>query len=481
MFDKVLIIEDATSIALPLREMLFNDYQLNSDIAGSLTEARELIKKNKDEYFVASVDLQLPDGKTGAALDLVHDADIPAIVFTGQKDPSIRENFESHLLVDYVFKDSARSLNYISWLCHRVLHNKELVILIVDDSPSALATLKKLVENQGFQILTATSREEALKTFKEHEEIDIVILDQFLSDSMGYELCSEIRNLRPNDNIQILGVSSKGGKDDAALFLKSGGDDFLLRPFNPEEFIHRVNHKADYIEQILEMQHRSEEKNKFWGMAIHDLRNPLGVIFQVVKRLNKSDVTPEKAATLAEMMSKSADTLQHLLDDLLNISALESGRLALHPTTFNLSDLVTEQVSFQQAAANDKNIILKSNLPDSAMVEADPTRIIQVIDNLLSNALKYSPQGSTIEVAIEKQEHAIHFRVTDQGEGIKDKDISKLFKAFIRLGHKTTGGESSHGIGLSICKRIMDSHKGRIGYEHNPDGGSVFYFELPKH
>lgn len=480
MADKVLIIEDSKAISDALQEQLFEQFAIESDVASTMALAQEFIEKHPDTYFIASVDLQLPDGENGAALDLVNRHDLPAIVYTGQEDPSIREGFNKHNFVDYVYKKSARSIYYISWLCHRVLLNTDLKVLVVDDSPSAQAALCALIANQGFQVLKAQSTQECLEVMEQTPNIDIIILDQFLPDGLGHEICSELRSQKYDPLMQIMGVSSKGGKDDAAYFLKSGGDDFLLRPFNPEEFIHRLNYRADYIEQIRELKHVNQEKNKFWSMATHDLRNPLSVIFQATKRLRTKELSSEKISSMLDLIFKSSEGLQHLLDDLLNISAIESGQLSLKQITFNLNDLANERLELLTIKAQEKNITLENTSTGSAMVEADPMRISQVIDNFLSNAIKYSPLDSHIKVNIEKSENCVRFSVIDEGPGVKNDDVKNLFKAFHRLGHRTTGGESSHGIGLSICKRIMDAHKGKTGYLKNSSIGSEFYFELPK-
>ena len=480
MADKVLIIEDSKAISDALQEQLFEQFAIESDIANTLAHAQETITSHPNDYFAASVDLQLPDGKNGAALNLVNQYDIPAIVYTGQEDPSIREGFLHHNFVDYVFKNSARSIYYISWLCHRILLNKDLKVLVVDDSPSAQAALCSLISIQGFQILKASSKKECLEVMKKEPNIDIVILDQFLPDGMGHEICGELRSEEYDPLMQIMGVSSKGGKDDAAYFLKSGGDDFLLRPFNPEEFIHRLNYRADYIEKIRELKHVNQEKNKFWSMATHDLRNPLGVILQATKRLKTKTLSQEKAEHMLDLISKSGEGLQHLLEDLLNISAIESGKLNLQIITFNLNDIVNERIELFKIKALEKNISLENMTTDSAMVEADPMRISQVIDNFLSNSIKYSPLNTHIKISIRKSTSHIRLSVIDEGPGVQEQDVKNLFKAFHRLGHRTTGGESSHGIGLSICKRIMDAHKGKAGYSQQSSIGSEFYFELPK-
>lgn len=478
MRDKVLIIEDAMSLSGAIKQQLLDQYRIESDIAATIEQATQLLTDKGEDYFIATVDLQLPDCDTGAAISLVNQHNIPGIVFTGQYDVSIRETFNTHDLVDYVFKAGPSSIYYVCWLIRRTLLNHQQTILVVDDSRSAMATISRLLANQGFNILQATTGEECMMEME--KKPDLIILDQFLPDATGHELCRKIRNQYPDPTLQIIGVSSKGDKDTAAFFLKNGGNDFLLRPFNPEEFCNRVNHRADYIDQIRELKYISNEKNNFLGMAAHDLRNPLSIIQQASKHLQRVDLTEEKKKSLTEMIQKSANSMQQLLNDLLDISAIENSNLKMHKLTINLSEIVKERIEYFTPKALAKNIDIEANLPSSTMVEVDPTRITQVIDNLISNAVKYSPEHFQINISIDKQSDSVRVNIYDQGPGIKKEDVPKLFKAFNRLGHHTTGGETSHGLGLSICLRIIQAHNGKIAYEDNPDGGSLFYFEVPR-
>ncbi len=476
--DKVLIIEDALSLSKAIKSELQESFQIQADVAASIEQAKELLQHNAQDYFIATVDLELPDCDTGDALKLVNEYNLNAIIFTGQQDASLKEEFSKHDLVDYVFKSGAYSIRYICWLIQRVLLNHDFTVLIVDDSRSALAVLNKLLSNQGFNVITATDAAQCMATMEQNP--DMVILDQFLPDGLGHEVCRNIRTHYSDPTLQIIGVSSKGDQDTASFFLKNGGNDFLLRPFNPEEFVYRINHRADFVDQVRELKHISEEKNKFLGMAAHDLRNPLGVITFAISRLIKNGLSSDKYQTFTNMIQKSAASMQHLLDDLLDISAIEKGKLELHKLTLSLSDIAKERVALFKQKALDKQIEIVEDLPESAMVEVDPNRISQVIDNLLSNAIKYSPEQSTVKISVDKESESVRFNIIDQGAGIKEEDINKLFKAFNRLGHRTTGGESSHGLGLSICLRIVEAHQGKIAYKDAPESGSHFYFELPK-
>ena len=475
---KVLIIEDAKSLASAIQGELQDSYQLESDIASTMAQAKMLLEAHSGEYFAANVDLELPDCESGAAVDLVNRYQIPAIIFTGQHDPSIRERFSTQDIVDYVYKTGPHSINYIAWLLQRVLRNQELSVLIVDDSPSALVTLKKMLSHQGFKVLCARDSAECMDLMKSHP--DIVILDQFLTDGLGHELCRKIRTVYPDPVLQVIGVSSKGDENTASFILKNGGDDFILRPFNPEEFSLRINHRAEYVSHIRELRRISEEKNKFLGMAAHDLRNPLWVIQQANNHLFSENISKESKQTLRDLINQSTIGMQQLLDDLLDITSIESGKIELNIRAINLSDVAKERIYFFKERALLKNIVIDECLPDSAMVEVDPVRITQVIDNLLSNAVKYSPADSSITVKIEKESELIGFNVIDQGPGVKEADEKKLFKVFQRLGHKTTGGESSHGLGLSICLKIINAHGGVIAYKKSQESGGHFFFNIPK-
>lgn len=475
---KALVIEDALSLSSAIASELENRYDIACDIATNLEEAKTLLEQYSDEYFIASVDLQLPDCQTGEAVDLVNKFKVPAIIFTGQQDPSIRERFKTHDLVDYVFKTGAHSIHYICWLIQRVQLNSAITVLVVDDSQAVTVSLKKLLGNQGFKVISAEDAAHCRIAMK--QEPDIVVLDQYLPDGLGHELCQEIRTKHDKPTLQIIGLTSKVDEDTAAFFLKNGADDFLASPFNPEEFTNRINHRASYIDQIRELNRVSEEKNHFLGMAAHDLRNPLGVIQQASKRLFDGGLSEDRLKSLKDMMQKSISSMQILLDDLLDISAMEKGELELRLFTLNLSELVKERLLFFEPIAQKKDIEIVSTLPDSIMIELDPTRITQVIDNLLSNAIKYSPNRTKVTVEAQKENAFIRVSVFDEGAGIKTKDIPQLFKAFKRLGHKTTGGETSHGLGLSICLKIIKAHKGKIAYKEASSKGSHFFFELPK-
>ena len=483
MGNKVLIIEDAKSLSSAIQAELREKYEIQSDIAYDLKQAKQLLSKNPDQYFLATVDLQLPDSEQGAAVTLTNSFNLPSIIFTGQSDTRLKDEFIHDQLIDYVFKTASSGVHYVGWLIHRVLSNSQLKVLVVDDSPSARQVLCALLKNQGFQVIEAIDATTGMEQLAQSP--DIIILDEYLPGRLGHDLCKDIRASDANPLVQIIGVSSKGDSDTASYFLKCGADDFIMRPFNSEEFTNRINHRADYIEQVRGYQRVNEEKNRILGMAAHDLRNPLNFIQHACKRIEKFTYDNEQIEPIINMLKRSTDGMQSLLEDLLDISAIEMGMLQLHRMTFNLSDYVKDRIDLFEEQAQNKNLSIQTNLPKTSMIEADPSRIGQVIDNLLSNAIKYSHENNVIKINIEKQSESVRISFIDAGDGVPEQEQKNLFKPFQSLSNQTTAGESSHGLGLAICLRIINAHLGVLAYEDakNADGeviGSHFYFELPK-
>ena len=272
----------------------------------------------------------------------------------------------------------------------------------------------------------------------------------------------------------------RGGQSVSARFIKSGANDFIAKPFLPEELNCRVNQNADFIDQFNQLKSVNQQKNQFLGMAAHDIRGPLGVVQGVAELLIKKERSPEQQKKFFDMILRTSTEMLDLLNNLLDISAIESGKIDIEQEQSSFSELVHERVDFNRNISEKKAIELVENVPELPEILLDTSRIKQVIDNLISNAIKYSPLNSQVEVCLSETDQSLRFEVRDHGPGIKTEDVDRLFGAFQRLGNKTTGGESSNGLGLAICKNMVDAHSGEIGYEPNLEGGSCFYFELPK-
>lgn len=240
--------------------------------------------------------------------------------------------------------------------------------------------------------------------------------------------------------------------------------------------------QKDRIEQQnRELIKLDELKNSFLGMAAHDLRTPIGNI----KMLSSLLLNPTFPINDADRQEFTQDIHQQavymigLLDELLDVTRIETGKIQLQKTEIDVPDFMEEACHRHQQLANPKGTtILLEKIP-SGNLQADPMRLRQVLDNLISNAVKYSPPGSKVWVRVKKNETEWRIEIKDEGPGIKQSDREKLFKDFARLSAKPTGGEKSTGLGLAITRRLVETHGGRIGVESEEEKGAIFWFTLP--
>jgi hypothetical protein len=225
----------------------------------------------------------------------------------------------------------------------------------------------------------------------------------------------------------------------------------------------------------------SEAKSRLLGVAAHDLRNPIANIQMAARLLHTGDVDldEEESKVFLASIGEQSEYMLNLIDDLLDVSQIESGELLLDLAEIELDRFLRETVGWHGRLAKDKGTRIELHRVAEGRVQADPVRLRQIMDNLLSNAIKYSPPGSVIQVEARRVDRFYLIRVIDQGPGIAEDDRERVFTYFGRLGVRTTGGERSTGLGLAITRQAVRAHGGEIGVENAEGGGSVFWFTLP--
>lgn len=224
------------------------------------------------------------------------------------------------------------------------------------------------------------------------------------------------------------------------------------------------------------------EKNKFIGMAAHDLANPIGSIYAFTDLLieNKLDNTEEDINEGLQIIRDLSSNTMGVLKNLLNVSVIESGKIDLKIELHNYIDFIKKQIVYNQIIAKNKSIkiLFETNLESLNML-FDIHYLSEITSNLLSNAIKYSFNGSEITVKVSEVENFVLTEIIDNGKGIPKNEQEKLFSYFQKSSTQPTDGESSTGLGLAIAKQIVDLHKGTIGLKSILNEGSNFYFSLP--
>lgn len=225
------------------------------------------------------------------------------------------------------------------------------------------------------------------------------------------------------------------------------------------------------------------QKNELLGVAAHDLRNPLSVInsFSEILLEAVEDLKPENIKEILLIINKTSRFSLQLLNDLLDYSKIESGTLQLKKVRLNYFGFIKENISQNEFLSVQKSIPIELTASSEDLVfEFDPRRIDQVLNNLISNAIKYSFPGNGIKVSVFKENGFIATSVEDKGQGIPEKDLPHLFEPFRQVSVKATNNEKGSGLGLAIVKKILDVHNGHISVKSKPGEGSVFTFWLPE-
>jgi signal transduction histidine kinase len=238
-----------------------------------------------------------------------------------------------------------------------------------------------------------------------------------------------------------------------------------------------------HIEMAAEAEHRLKElnelKDQHLGIAAHDLRNPLSSIRGMSQMLVEMELDKNTQTSFLQSIYRVSDQMLTLVDNLLDVAVIESGRFELKITEENISGLVGERIELMAKNAERKEIRLIADLQEVTDSLFDADRMRQVVDNLLSNAIKYSPSGSVVNITCGQAGHILDITVTDQGPGIPSEDLDRLFDTFEKLSAQPTGGEKSTGLGLSIVKSIVDAHGGEIEVDSEVGRGTTFIVHLP--
>ncbi|WP_445666235.1 sensor histidine kinase [Fodinibius sp. AD559] len=247
-----------------------------------------------------------------------------------------------------------------------------------------------------------------------------------------------------------------------------------------------ANMQRELTKKTAELERANERKNQIMGMAAHDLRNPLNVIVNYADFLLDDHLQGEANFTedqfqMIKQMKESSEYMVHIIEDMLDMSALESGDITLEKESCDLVDFIENIVSLSRSSAQKKDIAITTHLPDSSVSkDIDCHKFRQVFDNLLSNAIKYSDPGTEVEVGINPVDETgdVTVYVKDHGQGIPEEEIDKLFQPFSDISVEATAGEKSTGLGLAIVEHIVEAHGGTIEVESEVGVGSTFYINI---
>jgi signal transduction histidine kinase len=349
-------------------------------------------------------------------------------------------------------------------------------LLVVDDNKLNREMLGRRLTRKGYTVTEAENGNQALELI-EVNNYDLALLDIMMPGISGLEALETIRKRHSAADLPVIMATAKTQSEDVVEALRLGANDYVTKPIDFPVLLARV-------QTHLNLKRLFKLKDEFLSIASHDLKNPLFVIvcqaYLIQSKVPPGTPMTDEAFDMINKISQHARTMQQIIADFLDFQSVEEGHIKLAATNVDLNDLSQRVVENQQSYAADKEIDLQfkgdENLPG---VNADANRIEQVIQNLVGNALKFNPRGGFVEVRTHGLENAVLLEVCDRGPGLTQDDLQRVFNKFGKLSRTPTGGEKSSGLGLAICKKMIDLHGGEIGVRNNPEGGATFWFSLP--
>ncbi len=366
-------------------------------------------------------------------------------------------------------------------------------VLIVDDRPENVELLRRILQANNHTLYTAMGGQEALDLVPTAKP-DVILLDIQMPEMDGFEVCRRLKATNDTCNIPIIFISALNDPDAIVQGLRLGAVDYVTKPFQIEEVHARVENQIAIVQQCQEIErlhaqerHRLEMldqmKNEFIQMATHDLKNPLGVIQGYAHLLEDAVSVPSEHARLyTEALAgieHSVEKMKTLVTDILDLAQVQASP-DLELVWTPVAEFVTQALTGFAMLAQQKGVTLSVTLPpDDAHWIIDSPRMARVVDNLVSNAIKYTPAGGRVEVTVEITQHHIILRVEDTGLGIPAEDLPRLFEAFFRVSAPAHRDIKGTGLGLSVVKTIIEQHQGKIAVESELGVGSVFSVFLP--
>jgi signal transduction histidine kinase len=375
-------------------------------------------------------------------------------------------------------------------------------ILVTDDEVATLKTLSAGLEEMGYRVTTAINGQETLALIRK-QGFNIVIADIKLPDISGLEILETAKELNPET--AVIMITGHASIETAVDAINEGAYAYILKPVAMNELETTINNalreqrllieNRELVQSLQQSNKSLEEANRaleqvsraksdFMAKMSHELRTPLNSIIGFSEVLLSKKMSPTDRATHEEFLGYihiSAEHLLHLIDSILDLSKIESGKMTLEPSEFDLAVLLEDVKITVLPMLTTKKQTLEIKIGGGInSIFADEPKMRQILLNLLSNAHKFTPGGGKIKIVCQLENpHLLHCSVIDNGIGISPQDQQKIFEEFGQVGRSPSGSGQGAGLGLSIAKRLVELHGGNIWVASEAGGGSTFTFSIP--
>ncbi len=371
-------------------------------------------------------------------------------------------------------------------------------VLLVDNFKPMLIQQTAALTAEGYEVSACMSAEEGLRIVQE-DRMHIAVVGAALAYAQytGVELSQKMRELDPDLRIILmmdaLGMSVNAAMKGVSQVIEVGLDDCLLKPVEPSRLLFSISRSLERRRLIIENRQQREElaqmndeneqliafQQKFFSMVAHDVKNPLTAIRGYAELLSWKIKAPDQLKCVQHIQS-SSKTLEGLISDLVDLAAIENGKLRVNLEECDLLQVAGEVASRIKVAADKREITLHIDLPEKLpLINGDSLRLGQVIQNLSTNAIQYTSEKGSVFIKVQAGTDQITISVRDTGIGIKKEDLPRVFERFFQAEDAVKMRRAGFGLGLKISQEIVKAHGGGIGVDSEHGKGSVFYFTVP--
>jgi len=369
-------------------------------------------------------------------------------------------------------------------------------VLVADDNADMRDYLTRLLAPQ-YEVETVADGRAALARI-EARLTDLVLSDVMMPVLDGFGLVAAIRRQPSTRSVPIILLSARAGEGAQIEGLGAGADQYLVKPFSARDLLARVASQLEMVrlrrdaelamaKSERQLREADARKDEFLALLAHELRNPLAPIRTGLELIRLSGDAPDTVRRVRGMIERQVTLMVRLIDDLLDVSRITSGKIVLQRRPTALAELVQSAVEAQRAAIEAAHIALTIQLPPQpCVVDVDPARIVQIVSNILHNASKFTPPGGRINLSVEVERDASPngrcavIRVTDSGIGIAPALLGRIFDLFTQGDATSERAQGGLGIGLALARRLTEMHGGEIvASSDGPGCGSEFLLRLP--
>jgi signal transduction histidine kinase len=359
-------------------------------------------------------------------------------------------------------------------------------ILIAEDNGQMRQFLCRLLQYR-WDVETAPDGAAALEQIR-HRAPDAVIADIMMPRVDGIEMLRALRADASTAELPVLLLSARAGEEASVEGLQAGANDYLVKPFSQRELVARIatllaqarQHAAERRARA-QAEHNVQAREEFFAALAHELRSPVSSLFAWVELLQNEKPTRAKLLASLEALELAARALRRLSEDLYDVARGASAHMHIRPRLFaSISPLVGAVAEvFGPAAAKKRITLQQALLPQSGPARVDAERLQQILANLLSNAIRYTPAGGRIDVSCARRGDVVEVRVSDSGRGIRPDALPRVFERYWQ-GERAPGDDGGLGLGLSICRRLVELHGGQIQALSEGEGtGATFVIRFP--